>query len=450
MPKKNTASLQELLEKLTVHALNDEHTFVLDLANKLLRQDPTDIKAKKAKLVALIKLDQYSEALTVFGDDELKPNELALERAYCLYRLGKLELANDLLVGAIENGESNSVVEQRGLLHLKAQIAYRLEKFADAKETYDELSRGPYLVEGEDHDVLVNVLAIQTQQRSWNLASAPAPSTTIVSHEQAFNMASLKIGDRQYGDALLLLKQAKELAQAIEGLSEKEVQDELYPILIQAAYVHILLGEKDEAAEILSGFDTQSISEPHIKDLIVHNLLYLANVPGYDNSNPHVNLRLLDSIVRTKTSGSAYINFQRRLLQKNRLAVEYRVGKETAVKKGIKRHLHEFPEDQVIRLLTFRPAVLDPFSTGGRYSTKNILDRALKKFSKEPSNIGLGLACVQMLIEKKNADHAAQIVEEILLSGVPRYPGLVAVAVQLYESQGRYDKAERLLSEIKA
>ncbi|KAK9247953.1 hypothetical protein V1506DRAFT_530278 [Lipomyces tetrasporus] len=449
MPKKDTASLQELLEKLTVHALNDEHTFVLDLANKLLRQDPTDIKAKKAKVVALIKLDQYSEALKVFGDDELKPNELALERAYCLYRLGKLELANDLIVVAIEKGES-SVVEQRGLLHLKAQIAYRLEKFADAEETYDELSRGPYLVEGEDHDVLVNVLAIQTQQRWWNLASAPAPNPTIVSHEQAFNMASLKIGDRQYGDALLLLKQAKELAQAIEGLSEKEVQDELYPILIQAAYVHILLGEKDEAAEILSGFDTQSISEPHIKDLIVHNLLYLANVPGYDDSNPHVNLRLLDSIVQSKTSGSAYINFQRRLLHKNRLAVEYRVGKESAVKKGVKRHLDEFPEDQVIRLLTFRPAVLDPFSTGGRYSNKNILDRALKKFSKEPSNIGLGLACVQMLIERNNADHAAQIVEQILSSGVPTYPGLVAVAVQLYESQGRYTKAERLLREIKA
>ncbi|KAK9377491.1 uncharacterized protein V1513DRAFT_477049 [Lipomyces chichibuensis] len=449
MPKKNTASLQELLEKLTVHAQNDEHTFVLDLANRLLRQDPTDIKAKRAKQVALIKLDRYSEALEVFGDDELKPSELALERAYCLYRLGKLEVAKDMTESAIRSGES-SVTEHRGLLHLKAQIAYRLENFADAKETYDELSKGSYLVDGEDHDVVVNILAIQAQQRWWNFASAPAPNTTVVSHEQAFNMASLKMGERQYGDALSLLKQAKELAQALEGLSEKELQDELYPILIQAAYVHILLGEKDEAAEILSGFDAPSISEPLIKDLIIHNLLYLANVPGYDNANPHINLRLLDSIVQTKTSESAYINFQRRLLQKNRLAVEYQVGKETVVKKGIKRHLEEFPEDQGIRLLNFRPAVLDPFSTGGKYSNKNILDRLLKKFLKEPSNIGLGLACIQMLMEKRNVDHAAQVVEQILASGVPRYPGLVAVAVQLYESQGRYKEAEMLLIESKA
>ncbi|KAK9240966.1 hypothetical protein V1525DRAFT_352179 [Lipomyces kononenkoae] len=449
MPKKNTASLPELLEQLSVHEQNDEHTKVVDLANRLLNHNSNDIRAKKAKQVALIKLDRYAEALKVFGEDGLNPWELALERAYCLYKLGKLESAKDVTDSAIMSGES-SATQQRGLLHLKAQIEYRLERFADAAETYDKLSKSPYLVDGEEHDVLVNILAIQTQQRWWNLASEPVPNATVVSHEQAFNMASLKIGDGQYREALLLLKQAKSLAQALEGLSEKEIQDELYPILIQAAYTHILLGEKDEAAEILSGFDTPSISDPLIKDLIVHNLLHLANVPGYDNVNPHINLRLLDSIVQTKTSESAYINFQRRVLQKNRLTVEYQVGKEAVVKKGIKRHLEDFPEDQGIRLLAFRPAVVDPFSTGGKYSEKNILDRLLKKFSREPSNVGLGLACIQKLMEKKNTDHAAQIMEQILASGVPNYPGLVAVAVQLYESQGRYKEAEKLLIESRA
>ncbi|KAK9370862.1 hypothetical protein V1509DRAFT_615000 [Lipomyces kononenkoae] len=444
MPKKETASLQELLEKLTVHAQNDEHTLVVDLANRLLKHNSSDVRAKKAKQVALIKLDRYAEALKVFGDDELKPCELALERAYCLYKLGKLEAAKVLTDNAIRSGEDNAT-QQRGLLHLKAQIEYRLERFPDAAETYDMLSNSPYLVDGEEHDVLVNILAIQAQQRWWNLISNPVPNATVVSHEQAFNMASLKIGDGHYREALSLLMQAKNLAQALEGLSEKEMQDELYPILIQAAYTHILLGEKDEAAEILSGFDSPSISDPLIKDLIVHNLLYLANVPGYDNVNPHINLRLLDSVVQTKSSGSAYINFQRRLLHKNRLAVEYQVGKETLVRRGIKRHLEEFPEDQGVRLLAFRPAVVDPFSTGGKYSDKNILDRLIKKFSKEPSNVGLGLACIQKLTEKKNVDHAAQIMEQLLASGVPNYPGLVAVAVQLYESQGRYNEAEKLL-----
>ncbi|KAK9465071.1 hypothetical protein V1512DRAFT_266925 [Lipomyces arxii] len=449
MPKKSSASLQELLDKLTVHAQNDEHTYVLDLANKMLRQDSTDFEAKKAKIIALIKLDRYSEALSVFDGDSLSPSELALERAYCLYRLGKTDDANELIDSAQRN-EGVTEFQARGLLHLKAQIAYRLEKFADSKKTYDELAQGPYMVDGEEHDSTVNTFAIQVQERWWNINPTVVEPTDIVSHEQAFNLATLRIGEKKYKEALELLAKAKSFAQALDGLSQSELEDELNPILIQAAYAHILLGEKTEAAEILSGFDVKSISEPLIKDLVINNLLYLANIPGYDSINPHVSLRILDSVVQNKTSKSAYIEFQRRLLQKNKIAIEYRAGKESAVKAGIKRHLEAFPEDQSVRLVEFRPAVLDPFAVGGKYSSKNALAKVLKKFEHEPANIGLGFACVQLLLEAKNVDHAAHIIEKILASGVPDYPGLLVVAYQVYESQGRHKDAAKLLERLKA
>lgn len=249
------------------------------------------------------------------------------------------------------------------------------------------------------------------------------------------------------------------MAQSLEGLSESEIQDELSPILIQAAYVHALLGEIKEASEILSGFNIlrylipfstyyslftdkllcHSDTDPLTKDLLINNILALHdNHPAYNLSNPHVTLRHLDSVVQTVSSKSSYIKFQRKIISENRLSVEYLAGKEIAVKKGIKRHLEEFPEDEGVRLLTFRPAILDPFSTGGKYSNKNVLKRALKRFSSgEKTNVALGVAIIQLLMEKKKVDHAAEILEQMFKSGVPRYAGLVAVEREIFGLQGR-------------
>ncbi|KAK9381944.1 uncharacterized protein V2V93DRAFT_368304 [Kockiozyma suomiensis] len=442
-PKKASqkgSSLQELLSNLTMLVENEEHESVVAVADKLLAQNPSDKKTFKTKIIALIKADKYSTALSELAKNTVVTNdELTLERAYCLYRVGKLEDANGLIDQALSSQQLGAA-DSRGLKHLKAQIAYRQDKFADAKAIYDDLASGlQYMVDGEDHDVLVNSLAIQTQQRWWNQNVQPTGNVQVVSHEQAYNLATLKLSENKYNEALALLAQAKQMAQSLEGLSESEIQDELSPILIQAAYVHALLGEIKEASEILSGFNILSDTDPLTKDLLINNILALHdNHPAYNLSNPHVTLRHLDSVVQTVSSKSSYIKFQRKIISENRLSVEYLAGKEIAVKKGIKRHLEEFPEDEGVRLLTFRPAILDPFSTGGKYSNKNVLKRALKRFSSgEKTNVALGVAIIQLLMEKKKVDHAAEILEQMFKSGVPRYAGLVAVEREIFGLQGR-------------
>ncbi|KAK7207407.1 hypothetical protein BZA70DRAFT_271202 [Myxozyma melibiosi] len=441
MPPKKTnqkASLQDLLANLTVHVTNEEHDSVVAVADKVLAQNPSDSKARKAKIIALVKVDRYAEAL---AELEKSPEEkgLELEKAYSLYRLGKLEDANAAIDKAVAGEVGGAAL--RGLKHLKAQIAYRQDKFAEAKAIYDDLSSGPYMVGGEDHDVLVNSLAIQTQQRWWNEDVEPTPAMSASSHEHAYNLATLKISEQKYDEALKLLAQAKEMAQSVDGLSESELQDELYPILIQAAYVHILQGDSTAASEILSGLEITSATEPLVRDLVIQNSLALGTDATYNLSNPHVTLRQLDSVQQTAASKSAYIKFQRKLISQNRLSVEYLAGKESAVKRGIKRHLEEFPEDEGVRMLTFQPALLDPFATGGKYSSKNVLGRALKRFAKDKSNVALGIAIVQLLLEQKKIDHAAEILEQMQKSGVPRYPGLVAVEHEVFELQGRRAKS---------
>ncbi|KAK9480569.1 hypothetical protein V1514DRAFT_324812 [Lipomyces japonicus] len=442
-PKKSQPSLHELVAKLSVHSKNEEHDHVLDFSNKLLRQDPSDKAALRSKAIALIKLDRYSEALDIIDNE---PSGYAFERAYCNYRLGKLGIAQDIVKATLAT--EKGPFEIRALLHLEAQVQYKLENFEEAKKSYDSLSKYKYIIDGEQHDLLVNSIAIAAQQKWWGKVSSEADFGTVVSHEHAFNLASLKIGEKNYSDALGLLQKAKALVQSLDGLSEEDLTEELASILIQAAYVHSLLGQADEAAAILLDLNRQDTLDSTFKNLIINNLLALGSVSGYDSENPHVTLRILDSAVSSNSAPSRYIRYQVRGLQRNRLVADYQAGKESAVKKGIKRHLEEFPEDENVRLFNFRPSIIDPFSNSGKYSDKNILRRALKQFHQEPKNIAVALTAIQLLVELKNIDHAAQIIERLLNSGAPRLPGLVKVAVQIFELQGRHNKIAKLLSEV--
>lgn len=59
--------------------------------------------------------------------------------------------------------------------------------------------------------MLVNSLAIQTQQRWWNQNVQPTGNVQVVSHEQAYNLATLKLSENKYNEALALLAQAKRM-----------------------------------------------------------------------------------------------------------------------------------------------------------------------------------------------------------------------------------------------
>lgn len=124
-PKKASqkgSSLQELLSNLTMLVENEEHESVVAVADKLLAQNPSDKKTFKTKIIALIKADKYSTALSELAKNTVVTNdELTLERAYCLYRVGKLEDANGLIDQALSSQQLGAA-DSRGLKHLKAQI----------------------------------------------------------------------------------------------------------------------------------------------------------------------------------------------------------------------------------------------------------------------------------------------------------------------------------------
>lgn len=106
------ASLSTLLRQTTL----DDHEDVLRAADALLKNSRNDIGAQHVKVVALLKLDRYEDALRILADggDELGARTI-LEKAYALYKLGKWEEAE------ITAAQAPS---RRALKHVEAQAVF--------------------------------------------------------------------------------------------------------------------------------------------------------------------------------------------------------------------------------------------------------------------------------------------------------------------------------------
>ena len=114
-----TPTLSGLLQRSNI----DNHDEVLKICNTSLKQSKGDLKLQHVKVVALIKLDRYDDALRLLEEDGDKLKKAAaLERAYALYKTGELSEAKAV---------AKAISESRGAKHVEAQavrISMRSEK----------------------------------------------------------------------------------------------------------------------------------------------------------------------------------------------------------------------------------------------------------------------------------------------------------------------------------
>lgn len=102
-------TLSALLQRTSI----DDHEEILKACNASLKHSKGDLELQHIKLVALLKLDRYDDALRVLeeGGDRLK-QRVPTERAYALYKIGDFEEAKSV---------AKRVSEQRGARHVEAQ-----------------------------------------------------------------------------------------------------------------------------------------------------------------------------------------------------------------------------------------------------------------------------------------------------------------------------------------
>ncbi|KAL8956605.1 MAG: hypothetical protein Q9193_005917, partial [Seirophora villosa] len=237
-------SLAALLQRASI----DDHEEVIRACNASLKQSKKDLRSSHAKVVALLKLDRYEDALHVLEDGgEALKDEARLERSYALYKTGQLAEAERL---------AKRIDDDRGARHVEAQALYRLENFERSALLYRELSKTHAVIDNEENDIRINGGAADAQLEWTNkgyLVHKKKPGREdLEAFELAYNAACTSIARGELAQGEVLLRRSQELCSALDDLTHAEKAAELLPIQVQQLYVLIRLGKSEDAVKLAS------------------------------------------------------------------------------------------------------------------------------------------------------------------------------------------------------
>lgn len=421
------AALASLLKQTHIH--DDEE--VLRAANAALGQAKDDLNAQHVKVVALLKLDRFEDALRALGEggDSLK-ERASLEHAYVLYKCGELAAAAALA----QNGS------QRGLQHVEAQARYRKEEFERAAELYQQLATQP----GEDAeaDLRINSGAVDAQLewagRSHLVQKGRQGRHDLEAFETVYNTACGSIARSELAQGEVLLRRAVDLCSSLDDLSEEEKQAELLPIKVQQIYVLARLGRIEEATELAQSIDYTTILDPITRQIAQINII--AATPA---TNPYLSHRLLGKDLQCLRPDYPF-QFQFAVLRRVQYASDLQALKYDGVAKSTAKKLGREPSTSA---LSNSLSVVNATAHAKGQTGKEALKRIIPVLEHRPSDIGLLLTITQLYVLTGNPASAMSLMDSFLdrleqstsaAEQDARFaPGLVAAAASLLGSQGR-------------
>ncbi|KAF2456608.1 hypothetical protein BDY21DRAFT_323020 [Lineolata rhizophorae] len=431
-----TPSLAALLGQATL----EDHDAVLKASNAALKKSKSDANALHAKVVALLKLDRFDDALQMFEEagDELK-DRAHLEHAYTLYKAGKPGRAVTVAEAGKEIGERG-----RGLKHVEAQARYRSEAFPEAADVYDHLLSDRAEAFGEQNDLRINASAVDAQlawANAGHLARRTKPGREDMdAFETAYNAACGCIARGAFGQGEVLLRRARVLCEALDDLTDAEKAAELLPILIQQIYVMARQGRLDEADELSVQLEVAAIPDASTKHIARVNSLASAKTI----SNPYLFHRLFHSSPSYPPNDQPF-SFQQNLLSQNAATLDMLVFKFS----GIAASRQKAPALSVIRAVAYAKGQIDP---------KAALRAIVPVLEKHPEDIGLACTAAHLALQTNNYSGAVRVLERMdeRLNFMPyasqvdvqdlRYsPGLVALMTTLYNVENRSVAAKKVL-----
>ncbi|KAL3425023.1 SRP72 RNA-binding domain-containing protein [Phlyctema vagabunda] len=433
MASNPTATLTSLLRASTI---SDDEEY-LKAANAVLKTSKNNPESLHTRVVALLKLDRFDDALRALDDGGDKLAErCVLEKAYALYKTGKLADAEALARSK----------DSRGLKHIAAQVAYRAEKFEDAAKIYKELSGSAAGIEGEENDLRINSAAADAQLE-WQgngdkvEQNRKKPSREdLEAFETAYNAACGCIA-RDLAAGSVLLKRARDLCEALDELTDEEKRAEVLPIMVQQAFVFTKLGKLEQAEALQRMINIEDVPEPPTKVVAQNNALAAMK----EHENPFATQQNFIGVPKLSHT-EKHFEHQASLLERNRYIVDLQALKYLGVERSTAAILSESSAPTVspfVNNLSVLNAAAHARGNVGKAGFKHIL--AL--LEKRPNDVGLILTIVQLYVLTNNPGPAVDLLESFFKKleesktgsdqDVRFAPGLISLLVSLYRLQGR-------------
>nr|XP_054488759.1 signal recognition particle subunit SRP72 isoform X2 [Agelaius phoeniceus] len=138
---------------------NGDFARALKSVNKILQINKDDVTALQCKVVCLIQNGNFKEALGIINTHTkvLTSDVIAFEKAYCEYRLNRIESALKTIQSASQQTDK--------LKELYGQVLYRLERYDDCLAAYRDLIRNSQ--DEYEEERKTNLSAVVAAQSTW-------------------------------------------------------------------------------------------------------------------------------------------------------------------------------------------------------------------------------------------------------------------------------------------
>uniref|UniRef100_A0A8D1HPW9 Signal recognition particle subunit SRP72 n=1 Tax=Sus scrofa TaxID=9823 RepID=A0A8D1HPW9_PIG len=279
-------SVPALWSEVNRYGQNGDFTRALKTVNKILQIHKDDVTALHCKVVCLIQNGSFKEALNVINTHTkvLANNSLSFEKAYCEYRLNRIENALKTIESA--NQQTDKLKELYG------QVLYRLERYDECLAVYRDLVRNSQ--DDYDEERKTNLSAVVAAQSNWEKVVPENLGLQEGTHELCYNTACALIGQGQLNQAMKILQKAEDLcrrsfSEDSDG-AEEDPQAELAIIHGQMAYILQLQGRTEEALQLYNQIIKLKPTDVALLAVIANNIITINKDQNVFDSKKKVKL----------------------------------------------------------------------------------------------------------------------------------------------------------------
>ncbi|CAH0562321.1 unnamed protein product [Brassicogethes aeneus] len=316
--------------ELNKFSQNGEHERALKAANKILGVAPQEFLAFHCKIVCMIELQKFDDAITLLNKNPQWVTDLVFEKAYCFYRVNKHNEALEII-------EQYDEVSDLRIKELKAQILYRIEKFTEAANLYQEIIKNTNDDYEEERHTNLSAVSVYLE----NSESRDFDDLGDGTYELCYNKACLLIENDNFAEAEKKLRQCEKLCRESleeDESTEDEIDLELALIRIQLAYVYQKQGRVKEAQQIY-------VSNLKLKIEDIALVAVASNNAVCINKDQN----LFDSKKKMKTAMNENLQFklpskQRKFIALNNAILNYYINQSDQCEKCCKQIESTWPE----------------------------------------------------------------------------------------------------------
>uniref|UniRef100_A0A671L6A6 Signal recognition particle subunit SRP72 n=1 Tax=Sinocyclocheilus anshuiensis TaxID=1608454 RepID=A0A671L6A6_9TELE len=263
---------------------NGDFTRALKAANKILYESKDDVTALCCKIVCLIQNGGFKEALNVINTHtkSLTSDMIGFEKAYCEYRLNRVEHALKTIQGIPEQTDK-----------LK-----ELERYDECLAVYKDLIRNSQ--DDYEEERKTNLSAVLAAQSTWENTSPEDLGLPESSYELCYNAACCLIGQGQLSQAMQKLQKAEELCRKSlaedSDVTEEDVEAELAIIHSQMAYVMQLQGRTEDALQLYNQVIKLKPSDVGLLAVTANNIITINKDQNVFDSKKKVKLTSAEGV----------------------------------------------------------------------------------------------------------------------------------------------------------